>query len=126
MTKSGLAARISSANAVHESDTMRREPSATSGQTSRQYFVQATTRSSSPISRMVRVALGCRHTTRRGVNSEGMLWTDYTKAAVLGWRASFELTCYSSMYSAQLIDHFEHPRNAGDLADATACVQVEK
>ena len=44
---------------------------------------------------------------------------------MLGWRASLELTCYSSMYSAQLLDHFEHPRNAGDLTDATACVQVE-
>ena len=29
------------------------------------------------------------------------------------------------MYSAQLLDHFEHPRNAGDLADATARVRVE-
>ena len=45
--------------------------SATSGQTSTQYFVQATTRSSSPMSRIVRVALGCRQTTRRGVKSEG-------------------------------------------------------
>ena len=29
------------------------------------------------------------------------------------------------MYSPQLIDHFEHPRNSGDLADANACVRVE-
>jgi len=29
------------------------------------------------------------------------------------------------MYSAQLLDHFEHPRNAGDLADADARVRVE-
>ena len=34
--------------------------------------------------------------------------------------------CYSSgMYSAQLLDHFEHPRNAGELADADAQVRVE-
>jgi nitrogen fixation protein NifU and related proteins len=29
------------------------------------------------------------------------------------------------MYSTQLLDHFEHPRNAGDLADADARVRVE-
>jgi len=29
------------------------------------------------------------------------------------------------MYSATVLDHFEHPRNAGDLPDATASVRVE-
>lgn len=29
------------------------------------------------------------------------------------------------MYSKQLLDHFEHPRNAGDLADADARIRVE-
>ena len=29
------------------------------------------------------------------------------------------------MYSSQLLDHFEHPRNAGELADADAGVRVE-
>jgi nitrogen fixation protein NifU and related proteins len=29
------------------------------------------------------------------------------------------------MYSAKLLDHFEHPRNAGELADADARVRVE-
>ncbi|MCU1308413.1 MAG: putative FeS assembly protein [Acidobacteriaceae bacterium] len=29
------------------------------------------------------------------------------------------------MYSAAVLDHFEHPRNAGDLPDATASVRVE-
>ncbi len=29
------------------------------------------------------------------------------------------------MYSPQLLDHFEHPRNAGDLAIADARVRVE-
>jgi nitrogen fixation NifU-like protein len=29
------------------------------------------------------------------------------------------------MYSPQLLDHFEHPRNAGELADADAHVRVE-
>ena len=28
------------------------------------------------------------------------------------------------MYSAQLLDHFEHPRNAGDLAEADAVVEI--
>jgi nitrogen fixation NifU-like protein len=29
------------------------------------------------------------------------------------------------MYSPQLLDHFEHPRNSGDLADANVRVRVE-
>jgi nitrogen fixation protein NifU and related proteins len=29
------------------------------------------------------------------------------------------------MYSPQLLDHFEHPRNAGDLANSDARVRVE-
>ena len=29
------------------------------------------------------------------------------------------------MYSAQVLDHFEHPRNAGTLAGATAVISVE-
>ncbi len=29
------------------------------------------------------------------------------------------------MYSPQLLDHFEHPRNAGDLANPDAQVRVE-
>jgi nitrogen fixation NifU-like protein len=29
------------------------------------------------------------------------------------------------MYSAQVLDHFEHPRNSGELPDATVRVQVE-
>jgi nitrogen fixation protein NifU and related proteins len=29
------------------------------------------------------------------------------------------------MYSAQVLDHFEHPRNAGDISDAAARARVE-
>src|SRR5579864_6104998 len=29
------------------------------------------------------------------------------------------------MYSAQLLDHFEHPRNSGELPDADAQVRIE-
>jgi nitrogen fixation NifU-like protein len=29
------------------------------------------------------------------------------------------------MYSAELLDHFEHPRNSGELSDATAQARVE-
>jgi nitrogen fixation protein NifU and related proteins len=29
------------------------------------------------------------------------------------------------MYSAQLLDHFEHPRNAGEVADPDASAQLE-
>ncbi|HSB74258.1 MAG TPA: iron-sulfur cluster assembly scaffold protein [Terriglobales bacterium] len=31
----------------------------------------------------------------------------------------------SSMYSPQVLDHFEHPRNAGEVPGADASVQVE-
>jgi nitrogen fixation protein NifU and related proteins len=31
----------------------------------------------------------------------------------------------SGMYSAQLLDHFQNPRNAGDLADADAIAEIE-
>ena len=30
-----------------------------------------------------------------------------------------------SMYSAQILDHFEHPRNAGEVAKADASAQIE-
>jgi len=29
------------------------------------------------------------------------------------------------MYSSQLLDHFQNPRNAGDLSDADATVEIE-
>jgi nitrogen fixation NifU-like protein len=29
------------------------------------------------------------------------------------------------MYSAQLLDHFQHPRNTGELADADIAVEIE-
>ena len=29
------------------------------------------------------------------------------------------------MYSAQLLDHFQNPRNVGDIADADATAQIE-
>jgi nitrogen fixation NifU-like protein len=29
------------------------------------------------------------------------------------------------MYSRQLLDHFEHPRNAGDIGDADATAEIE-
>ncbi len=29
------------------------------------------------------------------------------------------------MYSVQLLDHFEHPRNAGELVDADASAEIE-
>lgn len=31
----------------------------------------------------------------------------------------------SPMYSAQLLDHFQNPRNAGEIADADAAAEIE-
>src|SRR2546421_11411967 len=67
ITKSGRAAMIWAALAVQESARIERPLLAASGQTSAQYLVQATKRSSLPTSARITVALGCRLTTRRGV-----------------------------------------------------------
>jgi len=32
---------------------------------------------------------------------------------------------FRSMYSDQVLDHFQHPRNAGEVADPDASVQIE-
>ena len=42
-----------------------------------------------------------------------------------GQRLNYGIAISSTMYSPQLLDHFEHPRNAGELADADARVRVE-
>ncbi len=35
-------------------------------------------------------------------------------------------SCYNfRMYSPQVLEHFEHPRNVGELSEATAVAQVE-
>jgi len=118
-----------------------------SGQTSAQYFVQATTRSRRPMAARITVALGCKETIRCGVWSEGTINQSYK-----GWvldpekrkalqatslrrerrsllRLRFPLTCWQvtilAMYSSQLLDHFEHPRNPGEVVDSDATAQVE-
>ena len=40
-------------------------------------------------------------------------------------RLSLRFTIDLQMYSAQLLDHFQNPRNAGELADADAMAQIE-
>src|SRR5580658_7843189 len=72
MTRSGRAAIICVALAVHESAKMVGDRDTISGTTSSQYFVHATTRSSSPSSARITVALGCRQAMRLGV-WEGMI-----------------------------------------------------
>ena len=39
-----------------------------------------------------------------------------------GCRAVYNL---NGMYSAQLLDHFQNPRNAGELVDADAIAEIE-
>ena len=114
MTRSGRARTISSLCAVQESAMIARPLCTTSGQTSAQYFVQATMRSSLPIAARITVALGCRETIRRGVWSVGI--TSY------GTR---EVTILLAMYSPELLDHFQNPRNAGDVLNPDASVQIE-
>src|SRR6478752_1237800 len=73
ITRSGLAAMIWSALADHESSTMMQPVLSTSGQTSTQYLVQATKRSSNPRSRNVTVTLGWSDTTRCGIRFSGII-----------------------------------------------------
>src|SRR5579864_4061122 len=73
ITRSGLAAMIWSALADQESSTMMQPVPRTSGQTSTQYLVQATRRSSKPRSRRVTVTLGWSDTTRCGTSFSGMI-----------------------------------------------------
>lgn len=42
-------------------------------------------------------------------------WTGPSGAAIYN---------FSCMYSAQLLDHFQNPRNAGDVADADAMAEI--
>ena len=39
--------------------------------------------------------------------------------------AGCRLQLNSEMYSAQLLDHFQNPRNAGEIADADATAEIE-
>ena len=39
--------------------------------------------------------------------------------------ATCRLQLKSQMYSAQLLDHFQNPRNAGEIADADATAEIE-
>jgi nitrogen fixation NifU-like protein len=43
------------------------------------------------------------------------LWPGPSRAAIYN---------FSCMYSAQLLDHFQNPRNAGDVADADAMAEI--
>ncbi|HKN16772.1 MAG TPA: iron-sulfur cluster assembly scaffold protein [Candidatus Sulfotelmatobacter sp.] len=40
-------------------------------------------------------------------------------------RSSSPVTIVLPMYSAQLLDHFQNPRNAGEIADADAVAEIE-
>lgn len=40
-------------------------------------------------------------------------------------RAKLVKPNFDTMYSPQLLDHFEHPRNSGELPDADARVRIE-
>jgi nitrogen fixation protein NifU and related proteins len=41
------------------------------------------------------------------------------------WRGKLLVTDSAAMYSPQLLDHFERPRNSGELPDADAQVRIE-
>ena len=43
----------------------------------------------------------------------------------IGWRRHSCLRMRTGMYSEQVLDHFKNPRNAGELAGATATVELE-
>src|SRR6267154_917738 len=45
--------------------------------------------------------------------------------AQLSDTAPLPFTIEVPMYSAQLLDHFQHPRNTGEIADADATAEIE-
>ncbi len=52
----------------------------------------------------------------------------FLKALVLGVEFAghgLPVTIELQMYSAQLLDHFQNPRNAGEVADADAVAEIE-
>ena len=49
---------------------------------------------------------------------------DHEDAAVTNDHAPSHYN-FNGMYSAQLLDHFQHPRNAGELAFADAIAEIE-
>jgi nitrogen fixation protein NifU and related proteins len=56
---------------------------------------------------------------------EAMDGLDYTEGTSLCDGAEMRYSATAAMYSSQVLDHFEHPRNGGDLADTDAHVRVE-
>lgn len=76
----------------------------------------------------ITVALGCRETTRCGVWSEATIDQSYK-----GLEPTLQATFYVGsdhvtileMYSPGLLDHFQNPRNPGEVADPDAAVQLE-
>lgn len=48
-------------------------------------------------------------------------WTRDNPRRAIGHR---RLTTFSPMYSEQVLDHFHHPRNVGEIGQATAVIEV--
>ncbi|PYY03047.1 MAG: hypothetical protein DMG64_09280 [Acidobacteria bacterium] len=98
---------------------------------SAQYFVQAMRRSSSPRRSIVEVTDGCNETTRCGVKSagwerKGIMKCDKVILSVREQRAAMPGFLYLvTMYRPQLLDHFQHPRNAGAMDSPEVSVQAE-
>ena len=90
----------------------------TAGATSTQYLVQAASRPSNPRRSKITVMLGCRDATRFGEKS--VMHFQHNRAE------RRRLCRYNEdMYSAELLDHFEHPRYAGELPTANTRIRVE-
>src|SRR3984957_17623920 len=99
ITQAGRAATIQSVLAVHESATMVAPWFLMPGQTSAQYFVQATTRWRLPIASRITVALGCKETIRCGLWSGDMIDQSYK---VRTWEAEGEERNVASNVSSSL------------------------
>ena len=118
MTRSGFAARISVAFDVQESATISRFRCSISGTTSEQYFVHATTRSSWPTLARITVALGWRQTIRCGPCEADI-------ASIVGEENRASGIYNLAVYSPAVLDHFQNPRNAGDVESPDASAELE-
>ena len=64
------------------------------------------------------VALGCKHAIRRGLWASSII-------SIVGDGTARRADYNDAVYSPELLDHFQNPRNVGDVAEPDASAQVE-
>lgn len=113
----GLSRAIGATSAAQQSPTRGNRPTAA---TSAHHFETPTTSRRAPMAHRIEVALGASETIRWRALMAGHCTLRRLNAAP----PSEILKAMSSLYTAAVLEHFQNPRNAGDLPGATAQVEV--